>query len=222
MPQGSILGPTLFLIYINDIVRELGSNIRLFADDTSLYIIVDNSVNAAFQLNADLQKIYNWSLVWLVDFQPNKTVSLVESRKCNKPDHPHPLFMGNTQIKEVKKHKHLGLIFCSDGQWTQHISYISEKAWKRIGSLRRNIFILDKLFLLKLYVTYIRSLFEYSNVVWDHCSMENKRNMESIQIDALRIITGVTKLCSIQKLHDDTGLQTLQARRSKAKLSHLY
>ena len=217
VPQGSIFGPTLFLIYINDIVHELASNIRLFANDTSLYIIVDNPVNAALHLNADLQKIYNWALLWLVDFHPNKTVSLIESRKRNKPDHP-PLFMGNTQIKEVKKHKHLGLIFNSDGQWTQYISYISEKAWKRIGSLRRNKFILDKLSLLKLYVTYIRSLL----VVWDHCSVENKRILESIQIEASRIITGATKLCSIQKLYDDTGLQTLQARRSNAKLSHLY
>ena len=221
VPQGSILGPTLFIIYINDIVHELGSNIRLFADDTSLYIIVDNPVNAALHLNADLQKIYNWALLWLVDFHPNKTVSLIESRKRNKPGHP-PLFMGNTQIKEVKKHKHLGLIFNSDGQWTQHISFISEKAWKRIGSLRRNKFILDKLSLLKLYVTYIRSLLEYANVVWAHCSMENKRILESIQSEASRIITGATKLCSIQKLYDDTGLQTLQARRSNAKLSHLY
>ena len=93
VPQGSILGPTLFLIYINDIVHELGSNIRLFADDTSLYIIVENPVNAALQLNADLQKIYNWSLVWLVDFHPNKTVSLIESRKRNKPDHPLSLWV---------------------------------------------------------------------------------------------------------------------------------
>ena len=56
VPRGSILGPTLFLIYINGIVHERTSNIRLFADDTSLYIIVDNPVNAALQLNADLQK----------------------------------------------------------------------------------------------------------------------------------------------------------------------
>ena len=130
--------------------------------------------------------------------------------------------MGNTQIKEVKKHKHIGLIFCSDGQWTQHISYISEKAWKQIGSLRRNRFILDKLSILKLCATYIKSLLEYADVVWDHCSKENKKIIESIQIDALRIITGATKLCRIQKLYDDTCLQTRKARRSKAKLSHLY
>ena len=221
VPQGSILGPTLFLIYINDIVRELDSNIRLFADDTSLYIVVENPANAALHLNADLLKIFNWALVWLVDFHPDKTVSFIASRKRLKPDHP-PLFMGNTQIKEVKKHKHLGLIISSDGNWTPHISYICEKAWKRIGSLRKNKFLLDKLSLLKLYTTYIRPLLEYANIIWDNCSDENRKQLENINKEAARIITGGTKLCSIQKLYDDTGLQTLQTRRNQAKITHLY
>ena len=69
------MGPLLFLVYINDIVTDIGSNIRLFADDTSLYIVVDNPLVAAETLNADLEKISRWAATWLVTFNPNKSVA---------------------------------------------------------------------------------------------------------------------------------------------------
>ena len=92
VPHGSILGPLLFLIYINDIVSEIDSNIRLFADDTSLYMVVDEPSSAAPIMNADLNRIMQWADTWLVTFNPTKTDSLLITRKINKPHHP-PLLM---------------------------------------------------------------------------------------------------------------------------------
>ena len=80
VPQGSILGPLLFLLYINDTVADIGSNIRLFADYTSLLITVDNPITAAENLNTDLDKISQWAATWLATFNPNKTEALLFSR----------------------------------------------------------------------------------------------------------------------------------------------
>ena len=72
-PQGCILCPLLFKMFINDIVKEIHLNIRLFADDTSLYIIVDFPESDAHIVNLDLERLYNWALQWLVKFKPIKT-----------------------------------------------------------------------------------------------------------------------------------------------------
>ena len=82
----------MFVLYINDIVNDISSNIRLFVDDTSVYIIVDDPVVAAELLNLDLDKITKWAKEWLVEFNPNKTESLLISCKINRPFHP-PLSM---------------------------------------------------------------------------------------------------------------------------------
>ena len=97
VPQSSILGPLLFLIYINDIVVNIDSTVLLFADNTTLYLIVDDPHEVARQLNSDLEKIHVWAERLLVKFNPAKSEDLLLSRKTNKPLHP-PLLMNNKPI----------------------------------------------------------------------------------------------------------------------------
>ena len=114
VPQGSILGPLLFLIYINDIVDDIQANINLFADDTSLSMIVSDPLAARTMLQTDIDKITDWAQKWLVKFNPSKSESLVISRKRNKTNHP-GLFMSNIEIPSVTSHKHLGIVLSNDG-----------------------------------------------------------------------------------------------------------
>ena len=220
VPQVLILGPLLFLIYINDIVKRIGGSIHLFADDTSLYIIVDLPEQAARILNADLQTITQWANSCLVTFNPSNTISMIFSRKINPVQHP-SLFMNGTIIEETS-HKHLGLTFSSTCTWTDHVNSISDKAWTRLNLLRALKFRVSRKSLEKMYISYICPLLEYSDSVWDDCSSDSKKQLEFIHTEAAKVITGATKLCSIEKLFNDLGWETLQSRRNKHKLVLLY
>ncbi|MCG8113685.1 MAG: reverse transcriptase family protein [Candidatus Thiodiazotropha taylori] len=221
VPQGSILGPLLFLVYINDIVVDIGSQIRLFADDTSLFIIVEDPVTAAGCLNSDLEKISHWASTWLVTFNPSKSECLLVSRKVNKPQHP-PLFMHNIQIDEVDSHKHLGLYLSQDCTWHQHIDFIKEKAWCRINIMRKLKFKLDRKSLETIYIAFIRPLLEYADVIWDNCTQYEKTELEKIQLEAARIATGTTKLISLNNLYKEICWDTLEKRRHDHKLTLFY
>ena len=203
----------------NDIVNGIDSNIRLFADNTSLFIIVDNAPYAAACLNFDFDRITRWTATWLVTFNPSKREALLLSRKLNDIHHP-TLYMENVQIQEVKSHKHLGLHLSSDCSWHQHISYIKDKAWLRINIMRKLIFKLDRKSLETIYTTSIRPLLEYGDNIWDNCTQTEKYELDKIQNEAARIATGATKLVSINNLYKEICWESLQKRRNDHKLTY--
>ena len=93
VPQGSILGPLLFLIYINDLSEGLSTNANLFADDTSLFSVIHDNQTSANILNKDLEMVHNWAFQWKIDFNPDPTKQAQEvifSRKTKKL--PRPFF----------------------------------------------------------------------------------------------------------------------------------
>ena len=221
MPQGSILGPLLFLLYINDVVQDIQSCVRLFADDTSLYIIVENPNDAAMLLNSDLETIYKWAETWLVKFNLSKSESLLVSRKSNRNRHP-PLIMNNVYINEVTHHKHLGIFLSNDGTWHEHINYITSKAWQRIYIIRKLKFLLDRESLNRAYISFIRPILEYADIVWDNCTQYEIDLIKQIQIEAARVVTGATRLVSIELLYRETGWEPLYKRRYKHKMYQFY
>ena len=125
VPQGSVLGPFLFLLYINDIVKNIKTNIRLFADDTSLFVVIENEESVKL-LNEDFITIANWADDWLVILHPNKTNTFLVSRK-REPSNTEIVF-NNVALKDESTQTHLGLTFASDATWGDQINKIYEKA----------------------------------------------------------------------------------------------
>ena len=115
VPQGSVLGPLLFLVYINDLERNIKSNIKFFADDTMLFSIVKDPALSANNLNYDLDIIQQWAHQWKMEFNPDpakQATELLFSCKKFSPNHPQLIFNG-IDVAIVKDQKHLGLILDS-------------------------------------------------------------------------------------------------------------
>ena len=206
----------MFLIYINDIVDIVHSQIKLFADDTSLYLTVEDPVATAASLNTDLSAIDTWSKDWLVTFNAIKTESMLISRKHQPIDHPPLIFQGH-QLENVANHRHLGLTFRSDLKWTDHINQSILKATRQTNILKSLQYRLNRETLEVIYISFIRPLLEYACVVWDGCNQSDNTRLEKIQLAAARVVTGAMISTSTVKLYEETGWETLANRRKKAQ-----
>ena len=226
VPQGSVLGPLLFLVYINDLERNIKSNIKFFADDTMLFSIVQDPVISANELNHDLDIIYQWAHQWKMEFNPDPTKQASEvlfSCKKNSVNHPQLIFNGSPVIK-VNEQKHLGLILESGLSFKKHVSEKIIKAKKNIGILKHLSKFLPLNTLDQMYKALVRSHLDYCDVIYDipskthHPSLGRTlgslmEKVERIQYQAALAITGAWQGSSRSKLYDELGWETLSDRR---------
>ena len=139
VPQGSILDPLLFLIYINDLSNELSSNPRLFADDASLFSVIWDTNLSPNALNNDVLKINNWAYQLKMSFNPDpskQAPEIIFSPKIKKPSHP-VLIFNNNQVMQTPYQKHLGLFLAEKLNFVEHLRYIADKVNTSIGLLRK-------------------------------------------------------------------------------------
>ena len=220
VPQGSVLGPLMFLIYINDIGQNLLSLGRLFADDTSLGYSSDDEITIKNVIDHDLSELSNWSSRWLMSFNPDKTEIMLFSNV--EIQNNLTLSFNGKCIPVTNSHKHLGVTFSSDGKWNEHIDNIVSSVTKHLNVLRKLKYKINRCNLEKLYIVFIRPLLEYACEVWDNCGVSNLEKLEKLQTEAARIVTGLPIFCKLEYLYDETGWEKLWERRNCRKLQLFY
>ena len=212
VPQGSVLGPLLFLIFINDIVLTVSNcNIRLFADDTCLFLEVDNRTECATLINEDLKNIATWAKNWFIDFSATKTKSLTVSNKRDSHLNPAIIFK-EEDIEEVSSHTYLGVQIANNLKWKDHISNVATKARKKLNLMLPLKFKLDRKSLEIMYKSFVRSTMDYASVIWGGSYKSDIDKLEKVQIDAMRLITGATARSNIAALYVETHFQTVKER----------
>ena len=222
VPQGSVLGPLLFLIYINDITSVVNfSNIRLFADDTCLFIEVQDRDEAVTQIEKDLFNIEKWAERWLIDFAPEKTKSLTISLKRDAYNNPSIHFKG-IAIEEVQAHTYLGLLFTTNLSWNPHISSIEQKSRKKLNMLLPLKFKLDRKSLEVMFTSFVSSTMYYAIEVWGGSFDSHLLKLEQVIIDGMRLVSGATARSNISNLYLETSWKSFTDKRNDAMLCMLY
>jgi hypothetical protein len=215
VPQGSVLGPLLFLIYINDIVKNITSVIKLFADDTSMSYGNVNNTERARVLNQDLQTIEQWSKTWKVKFNDSKTEMITIKRDNNLTL---PLYFGNSQLNDLTNHKHLGVILQNNCKWDEHVFSVCNKAQLLISCLKSYKYILNRKTLEIMYKSFILPIFDYADILYDSCTQAQANLLEDLHLEALRTITGLVRGTSHAVLYSESGFCSLKKRRERHKL----
>ena len=214
--QGSILSPTLFLLYINDLPDDVICDFAIYADDTTLYSKCDQAfdlwqqLELASELESDLRDTVDWGKKWLVDFNAGKTqlVSFDRSNKNGSID----VKMGGSILEEKSSFKKLGLTFSTKLDWGSYVISIAKTASKKIGALIRSMKFLSPEVALYLYKSTIRSCMECCCHVW--------AGTPSCYLDLLDKLQ--KRICRIVGPSLAASLEPLAHRRNVASLSLFY
>jgi len=220
VPQGTVLGPILFLAFINDLPNTVRARTRLFADDCVLYRSVKTQDDCA-ALQDDLAQLEQWEHRWCMSFNPDKCSAISITRKKNKLSFPYKLH--DQVLKHVDSATYLGVELSTDLTWSRHINKTAAKANRQLGFLKRNLPIQNTEVKELAYKGLVRPILEYCAPVWDPHQKKYINELEMVQRRAARFVLGrfhykssVTEM--IQKLK----WETLQDRRQRARLVVFY
>ena len=220
VPQGTVLGPLMFLLYINDIGNNLNSQIKLFADDCLLYRTIQSADDTTILQN-DLEKLKTWTEEWQMNFNSEKCFTLRIHKNKNPIIKNYTL--GRDILGAVPEKTYLGVEIDEQLNWKAHITAMTAKAGRTLGFLRRNLGTCPPSIKQQAYTSLVRSKLEYASVVWDPYKKYQIDQIEQIQRRAVRFICGnYQQDASVTKMREDLRLPLLEDRRRQARLLMFY
>ena len=205
VPQGSVLGPLLFVVYINDLVGDLESRASLFADDAKIYRAVRTQEDLE-AMKRDMRRIEEWSEKWLLTFNANKCKTMhigYGNNQCNYE-------LNNRILDKTEAEKDLGILISSSLKPSNHVAAVAARANSRLGIIKRNFEYVDREMFLTLYLTMVRPLLEYAVQSWSPYYQRDIDTLERVQRRATRLLPELSHLpyeercreLNIQKLVD--------------------
>ena len=209
------------------------SEIKFFADDTSIFSVVKDSIISATELNHDLKLIESWAYQWKMSFNPDQqAVEILFSRKTGPIRHP-LLYFNNTIVTPQDDHKHLGITLDCKLTFNKHIKEKISTARKGIGLIRHLSSYVSVNTLDQMYKIFVRPQLDCCDVIYHipplqevgtHNSSLNyqMRSIESTQYDAARALSGAWKGSSSVKLYQELGWESLSDRRKTRRLIQFY
>ena len=206
VPQGSVLGPLLFLIYINDLDRGLDCKVSKFADDTKIACSVRN-IDGCIKVQQNIDKLVGWADKWQMNFNNKKckVLHVGYSNKCFNYE------MNGDWLESVEREKDLGIVISSNLKVSEQCLEARNRANRMLGIISRNVSYKSREVISKLYNGYVRPVIEYCAQVWSPYLRKDIEMLEAVQRRATRMISGLEKVCYAERLKE-LGMFSVERR----------
>ncbi len=218
VPQGSILGPVLFQIYVNDLPTYMSScQISMFADDTAIYASAHMHMELELALQDDLHSVSQWLLHNRLSINAKKSKVMLVGTNAKLRCNPElKLFINNVRLENVTEYLYLGVMLDSGLKLNLHVQFVYDKCIKKLGLIAKTRHLFDRQTSRLLYITIVLPVIDYCSSVYMVANQTELDKLQKLQNVALRLINQLSAMCPVYELHHRAKIDTLATRREKA------